>query len=90
MEADNRTFAFWSGGGMRMAVKLSPKSCLDLKRKIAELERVRTQMKLEMVRIRVQPGQCTEEDLADTVNSLVLLEDELGELIRQYEEGCPS
>jgi hypothetical protein len=69
---------------------LTPKSCLDLKRKIAELERVRTQMKLEFVRIRVQPRSVTEEDLADTENSLILLEDELSELIRQYEEGCPS
>jgi len=73
-----------------MAVKLSPRSCLDLKRKIAELERVRSTMKLEMVRIRVQPGHGTEEDLADTENSLILLEDELSELVRQYEEGCPS
>ena len=69
---------------------LTPRKCLDLKRKIAELERVRTQMKLEFVRIRVQPGQVTEEELADTENSLILLEDELNELIRQYEEGCPS
>ena len=69
---------------------LTPKNCLDLKRKIAELERVRTQMKLEFVRIRVQPGQVTEEELADTENSLILLEDELNELIRRYEEGCPS
>ena len=73
-----------------MAVKLSPRSCLDLKRKIADLERVRSTMKLEMVRIRVQPGHGTEVDLADTENSLILLEDELSELIRQYEEGCPS
>jgi hypothetical protein len=69
---------------------LTQKSCLDLKRKIAELERVRTQMKLEFVRIRLQPGGVTEEELADTENSLILLEDELGELIRQYEEGCPN
>jgi hypothetical protein len=47
-------------------------------------------MKLEFVRIRVQPRSVTEEDLADTENSLILLEDELSELIRQYEEGCPS
>ena len=73
-----------------MPTALTPRSCLDLKRKIAELERVRTQMKLDMVRVRVQPGSVTEEDLADTVNSLVLLEEELGELVRQYEEGCPS
>ena len=73
-----------------MAVKLSPRSCLDLKRKIAELERVRTQMKLDLRRIQIQPGCVTEEDLADIENSLILLEDELGELVRQYEEGCPS
>lgn len=90
MEAGNIAVTARSGGGTQMAVKLSPRNCLDLKRKIAELERVRTQMKLEMVRIRVQPGQVSEEDLADTVNSLVLLEDELGELIQQYEEGCSS
>jgi hypothetical protein len=73
-----------------MAAELSPRSCLDLKRKIAELDRVRSQMKLEMVRIQIQPGHGTEEDLADTENSLILLEDELSELVRLYEEGCPS
>jgi hypothetical protein len=71
-------------------VKLSPKSCLDLKRKIAELERVRSQMRLEMVRIHVQPGHGTEEDLAEIENSLIGVEEELGELIGRYEEGCPS
>jgi hypothetical protein len=73
-----------------MAVSPSPRSCLDLKRKIAELDRVRSQMRLEIVRIQTQPGHGTEEDLADTENSLVLVEDELSELVRQYEEGCPS
>jgi|PlaIllAssembly_1097288.scaffolds.fasta_scaffold260252_2 hypothetical protein len=73
-----------------MVVKQSPRNCLDLKRKIAELERVRTQMRLEMVRIQVQPGHGTEEDLAETENTLIGVEEELGELIRQYEEGCPS
>jgi hypothetical protein len=47
-------------------------------------------MRLEIMRMQTLPGHGTEEDLADTENSLVLLEDELGELIRQYEEGCPS
>jgi len=73
-----------------MAVRLSPRSCLDLKRKIAELDRVRSQMRLDVVRIQVQPGSGTEEDLADIENSLVLLEDDLAELVRQWEEGCPS
>ncbi|MDM7998985.1 MAG: hypothetical protein QUS33_03015 [Dehalococcoidia bacterium] len=73
-----------------MAATLTPKACLDLKRKIAELERVRTQMKLDLRRIQMQPGCATEEDLADIENSLILLEDELEELIQRYEQGCPS
>ena len=73
-----------------MVEKLSPRTCLDLKRKIAELDRVRTQMRLELIRIRVQPGHATEEDVADTENNLILLEDEMGELIKRYEDGCPS
>jgi hypothetical protein len=73
-----------------MAVKQSPRSCLDLKRKIAELDRVRSQLRLEIVRIQVQPGHGTEEDLADIQNSLVLLEDDLTELVRLYDEGCSS
>jgi len=73
-----------------MAVRLSPRSCLDLKRKIAELDRVRSQMRLEIVRIHVQPGHGTEEDLAETENSLVAVEEELREVVRLYEEGCPS
>jgi hypothetical protein len=70
-----------------MAVELSPKSRSDLKRKIAELNRVRTQMRLDIIRMRRQPGPDTEEEFADTENSLVLLEEELRELIRRYEEG---
>jgi hypothetical protein len=73
-----------------MAVKQSPRSCLDLKRKIAELDRVRSQLRLEIVRIQVQPGHGTEEDLADIQNSLVLLEDDLAELVRLHDEGCSS
>ena len=73
-----------------MAMGPSPRSCADLKRKIAELDRVRSQMRLEIVRIQVQPGHGTEEDLAETENSLVGVEEELGELVRVYEEGCPS
>lgn len=61
-----------------------------MKRKIAELDRVRTQLRLEIVRIQVQPGHGTEEDLADIQNSLVLLEDDLAELARLYDEGCSS
>ena len=73
-----------------MAVRLSPRSCLDLKRKIAELDRARKQMRLDIIRVQIQPGHGSEEELADIENSLVLLEDELSELIRQWEEGCPS
>jgi len=73
-----------------MAVGQPARSCLDLKRKIAELERVRSQMRLEIMRIHTQPGYGTEEDLADNENSLILVEDELRELVRLYEEGCRS
>jgi hypothetical protein len=73
-----------------MVVKLSPRSCLDLKRKIAELDRIRTQMRLEILRIQIQPAPGAEEELADTENSLVLLEEELRELIQAHEDGCPS
>ena len=73
-----------------MGVGLSPRSCLDLKRKIAELERVRTQMRLELMRIQLQPGHGSEEEMADTENSLILLEEELSDLIQRYEDGCPS
>jgi hypothetical protein len=47
-------------------------------------------MRLEIMRIHTQPGYGTEEDIADTENSLVLVEEELRELVRLYEEGCPS
>ena len=70
-----------------MAVEVSPKSRSDLKRKIAELNRVRTQMKLDIMKMRREPGPDTEEEFADTDNSLVLLEEELRELVRQYEDG---
>ena len=73
-----------------MPVGLSPRSCLDLKRKIAELERLRTHMRLEIMRMQTLPDHGSEEELADTENSLVLLEEELGDLVRQYQEGCPS
>jgi hypothetical protein len=73
-----------------MAVTQSPRNCLDLKRKIAELERVRSQMRLEIMRTQTQPGYGTDEDIADTENSLILVEEELGDLVRRYEEGCPS
>jgi hypothetical protein len=70
-----------------VAVELSPKSRSDLKRKIAELNRVRTQMKLDIMKMRREPGPDTLEEFADTDNSLVLLEEELRELVRQYEDG---
>jgi hypothetical protein len=70
-----------------MAVEVSPKSRSDLKRKIAELNRVRTQMKLDIMKMRREPGPDTEEEFAYTDNSLVLLEEELRELVRQYEDG---
>jgi hypothetical protein len=71
-----------------MATGQSTRSCADLKRKIAELGRVRSQMRLDIMRMQTEPGH--EEDLADTENTLVLLEDELRELVRLCEEGCTS
>jgi hypothetical protein len=73
-----------------MPATMTPRNCLDLKRKIAELERLRSNMKLDLRRIQIQPGCATQEELADIENSLILLEDELGELVQRYEQGCPS
>jgi hypothetical protein len=47
-------------------------------------------MRLEIMRTQTQPGYGTDEDIADTENSLILVEEELGDLVRRYEEGCPS
>jgi hypothetical protein len=71
-----------------MAMGPSPRSCADLKRKIAELDRVRSQMRLEIVRIHAQPGYGTEKDLAEVENSLVGVEEELREWVRLREEKC--
>lgn len=71
-----------------MAMEPSLMSCAALKRKVAELDRVRSQMRLEIVRIHTQPGYGTEEDLAETENSLVGVEEELRELARLHEERC--
>jgi len=68
-----------------MAIQRSPKIRLDLKRKIDQLSRVRAQMRLEIMRMRRQPGYATEDDFRETVDTLIGLEDELRELVRQYE-----
>ncbi len=68
-----------------MTMGPSPMSSATLKRKIAELDRVRSQMRLEIMRIQRQPGYGTDEDIADTENTLIGVEEELRELVRRYE-----
>jgi hypothetical protein len=68
-----------------MAISQSPKIRLDLKRRIDQLNRVRAQMRLDILRMHSQPGYLTEDDFAETVNTLIGLEDELRELVRQYD-----
>ncbi|MCX5991411.1 MAG: hypothetical protein NTZ04_03650 [Chloroflexi bacterium] len=70
-----------------MTMSPSPTSGAALKRKIAELDRVRSQMRLEIIRIQRQPGYGSEENLAETENTLIGVEEELCELVRRYEEG---
>ncbi|HWR71147.1 MAG TPA: hypothetical protein VN415_08835 [Dehalococcoidia bacterium] len=68
-----------------MATKKSPKIRLDLKRKIDQLNRVRANMRLEILRMRRESGYATEDDYREAVDTLIRLEDELRDLVRQYE-----
>jgi len=68
-----------------MATKQSPKIRLDLKRKIDQLNRVRANMRLEILRMRRESGYATEDDYREAVDTLIRLEDELRDLVRQYE-----
>ena len=68
-----------------MAIQRSSKVHVDLKRKIAELNRVRTQMRLDILKMRSQPDYLTKVDFAETVNTLIGLEDELRELTQQFD-----
>jgi hypothetical protein len=68
-----------------MATKQSPKIRPDLKRKIDQLNRVRAHMRLEILRMRRESGYATEDDYREAVDTLIRLEDELRELVRQYE-----
>jgi hypothetical protein len=68
-----------------MATRQSPKIRLDLKRKIDQLNRVRAHMRLEILRMRRKSGYATEDDYREAVDTLIRLEDELRELVRQYE-----
>jgi hypothetical protein len=68
-----------------MATKQSPKIRLDLKRKIDQLNQVRAHMRLEILRMRRESGYATEDDYREAVDTLIRLEDELRELVRQYE-----
>jgi hypothetical protein len=70
-----------------MATKQSPKIRPDLKRKIDQLNRVRAHMRLEILRMRRESGYATEDDYREAVDTLIRLEDELRELVRQYEGG---
>lgn len=72
-----------------MAMKQSPRIRLDLKRKIDQLNRVRALLGLDIINMRSQPGYLTEDDFAETVDTLIRLEDELRELLREY-EGATS
>jgi hypothetical protein len=58
---------------------------LYLKRRIAELNRVRAKMRLDIITMKSQPGYPTQDEFAETVDSLFAIEDELLELVRQYE-----
>jgi len=68
-----------------MATKQSPKIRLDLKRKIDQLNRVRAEMRLDVLRMRRESGYATTDDYREAVDTLIRLEDELRELVRQYE-----
>ncbi len=68
-----------------MATRQSPKIRLDLKRRIDQLNRVRAHMRLEILRMRRESGYATEDDYREAVDTLIRLEDELRELVRQYE-----
>jgi len=68
-----------------MATRQSPKIRPDLKRKIDQLNRVRAHMRLEILRMRRESGYATEDDYREAVDTLIRLEDELRELVRQYE-----
>lgn len=68
-----------------MATKQSPKIRLDLKRKIDQLNQVRAHMRLEILTMRRESGYATEDDYREAVDTLIRLEDELRELVRQYE-----
>jgi hypothetical protein len=70
-----------------MAIQQSPKIRLDVKRKIDQLNRVRSLMGLEIMRMHREPGCGTEDDFWETVDVLTGLEDELRDLGRQYEDG---
>ena len=68
-----------------MATRKSPKIRVDLKRNIDQLNRVRAHMRLEILRMRRESGYATEDDYREAVDTLIRLEDELRELVRQYE-----
>jgi hypothetical protein len=42
-------------------------------------------MRLDILKMRSQPDYLTEDDFAETVNTLIGLEDELRELVQQFD-----
>jgi hypothetical protein len=68
-----------------MAMETSAPSRLYLKRNIDRLTRVRALMGLDIVQMRSQPGYLSRGDFAEATNTLFGVEDELRELVRQYE-----
>jgi hypothetical protein len=70
-----------------MAVELCPTKISDLEQKIKYFDRVRLLTKLEIMRMRSQPGYGTEADLAATEESLAEVEEELRQLVRRHESA---
>ena len=68
-----------------MAMQRPAQSRLELKRKIDRLNQVRAIVGLDLMRMRSQPGHLTDDDFAETMNTLFGLEDELRELVRQHD-----
>ena len=68
-----------------MVVRQYSKDRPLLKRKIAELERVRKEMKLEIAVTRIRPGH--KQDLRETEIALAAVEKELRDMHRRYNEA---
>ena len=72
-----------------MAMQWPIKSRLELKREIDRLNRVRAVLGLDIMTMRSQPGNLAGDDFAETVNTLIGVEDDLRALTRQYDGVMP-